>query len=199
MKPFPHDAPRAWKTRSRRVILQHSKYLTVELHTVELPDGRVIEDWPWLVTPDFINVAAVTAEGRFICLRQTKYAVEGETLAPVGGYLEPGEEPLAAARRELLEETGYQAPDWTFLGRYAVDGNRGAGQAYLYLARNAQKVAVPNADDLEDQQVLLLSRSEVVEAVWAGRFKVASWTAVMALSLGLVPETDRPRQDCRKE
>src|SRR5512139_728419 len=102
----------SWKTLSRRVILEHSKYLVVEEHAVELPDGRVIEDWPWLITPDFVNVVAVTEGGQFLCFRQTKYGIEGDSLAPVGGYLEPGEDPLVAAQRELLEETGYQAAEW---------------------------------------------------------------------------------------
>ena len=118
-----------WKTLSRHVVLEHSKYLTVENHEVELPDGRVIPDWPWIITPDFVNVLAVTDEGKFVCFRQTKYAVDGTSLAPVGGYMEPGEDPLAAAKRELLEEAGCEASDWTDLGQYRVDSNRGAGTA----------------------------------------------------------------------
>lgn len=132
-----------WKTLSKSVILNHSKFLVVENHTVELPDGRVIPDWPWLVTPDFVNVVAVTEDNTFVCFRQTKYAVPDTTLAIVGGYLEPGEDPLAAAQRELLEETGYESANWIELGRYRVDANRGAGTAHLFLARDARRVAAP--------------------------------------------------------
>ena len=135
---------RPWRTRSRRTLLERSPWLTVESHAVELPDGEVIEDWPWIVGREFVNVFAETKEGSFLVFRQVKYAVEGTSLAPVGGYLDDGEEPLAAARRELLEETGHAAADWTPLGRYVVDGNRGAGVGHLYLARGARKVAVPS-------------------------------------------------------
>jgi len=138
----------SWKTLLRQTIFRHNKFLTVENHTVELPDGRVIADWAWLVTPDYVNIAVVTAAGQFLCFRQTKYAVGGISLAPVGGYLEPGEDPLVAAQRELREETGYAAPEWVSLGRYIVDGNRGAGTAHLFLACNACRVADPIADDL---------------------------------------------------
>ena len=65
---------RPWKTLSRRTILNHSEFLTVESHTVQLPDGRVITDWPWIIAPDTVTVLAVTTDQRFICFRQTKRA-----------------------------------------------------------------------------------------------------------------------------
>ena len=172
-----------WKTLTRQVILNHSKFLRVENHTVEVTDGQVIADWPWLDLPDYVNVAVVTKAGQFICLRQTKYSIEGLSLAAVGGYLEPGEEPLVAAQRELFEETGYTASDWVELGTYTVDGNRGAGKAYFFLARNAYRAAEPDADDLEEQELLYLSRDEVETALAGGEFKVLPWSAVMALAL----------------
>jgi ADP-ribose pyrophosphatase len=172
-----------WKTLSREKALDYGRFLVVEQHTIELPDGRILSDWPWLITPDYVNVAVVTTAGEFLCFRQTKYAVEGVSLAAVGGYLDPGETPLAAAQRELLEETGYESPDWLNLGRYAVDGNRGAGTAHLFLARQARRVAEVKADDLEEQQLLRLSRAEVEAALAAGEFKVLAWAAVIALAL----------------
>lgn len=185
-------ALKPWKTLSRKTILDHSKFLAVEQHTVELSTGKIIPDWPWIVTPDFINVVAVTENGRFLLFHQTKYSVPGTTLAPVGGYLEPGEDPLVAAQRELREETGYAAPNWLALGSYAVDGNRGAGVAHLFLARGAVPVTDIDADDdidtddLEEQTLLHLTRAEVEAALANGEFKVLPWTAVIALALRYV-------------
>jgi ADP-ribose pyrophosphatase len=172
-----------WKTRSRRLILDAGKFLRVEQHEVELPNGHVIPDWTWVVTPDFVNVAAITEAGDFVCFRQTKYAVDGITLAPVGGYIEPGEDPLLAAQRELREEAGYDAREWVSLGTYAVDGNRGAGTAYLYLALDAYPSAKHTSDDLEEQELILLNRDQVRQAVLDGSFKVVSWMALMAAAL----------------
>ncbi len=172
-----------WKTLSRQTVLDYGRFLVVENHTIELPDGRIIADWPWIITPDYINVAALTENGQFLCFRQTKYAVAGVSLAVVGGYLEPGEEPLAAAQRELLEETGYDAPVWLSLGQYQVDGNRGSGTGHLFLAQQARQVAVANADDLEEQHLLQLSPAEARQALAEGQFKVLAWATVMALAL----------------
>jgi ADP-ribose pyrophosphatase len=172
-----------WKTISRSVILEHGAFLTVENHTIELPDGQVLSEWPWLITPDFVIVVALTAEEHFLCFRQTKYAITGTSLAPVGGYLEPGEDPFTAAQRELLEETGHEAPEWIDMGHYPVDGNRGAGTAHLFLAQGARPVREPEVDDLEEQQLLHLSRADLEAALTAGEFKVLPWATAAALAL----------------
>jgi 8-oxo-dGTP pyrophosphatase MutT (NUDIX family) len=177
-----------WKTLSRRTILEHGRFLAVESHTVGLPDGRVIADWPWIVTPDYVNIAALTPQGELLCFRQSKYAARGITLALPGGYVDPGEGPQAAARRELLEETGYQASEWIALGHYAVDGNRGAGTAHFYLARGTRWVAEIDADDLEEQELLFLDAAAVRSALLGGEFQVLPWVAAVALALQYVED-----------
>jgi ADP-ribose pyrophosphatase len=174
---------RPWETLSKKVILEHGKFLRVESHTIKLPDGQIIPDWPWLIVPNAAIVLPVTEDGKFLCFRQTKYAVEGTSLAPVGGMLEPDEPPLEAAKRELLEEMGYEAPDWVNLGSYVLDPNRGIASMHLFLALSARKVAEPHSDDLEDQELLGLSKDELENALRAGEFKVITWTAVVALAL----------------
>jgi ADP-ribose pyrophosphatase len=172
-----------WKTLSRTTILNHSRFLAVEDHVVELPNGRVIPNWCWVITPNYINVLAETEDGKFLCFRQTKYAIEGTTLAPIGGYIEPGEEPLACAKRELREETGYEAPEWINLGSYWVDPNRGMATGNLFLARGARRVTQRDADDLEEQELLYFSRAELTAALATGEFKVLAWVTVVALGL----------------
>jgi ADP-ribose pyrophosphatase len=172
-----------WKTLSREVILDLGKFLKVENHVVELPNGKVIDDWLWVIIPDYINVVALTQKNEFICFRQVKYAVEGTSLAVVGGIIEAGETPLDAAKRELKEETGYEAGRWIFLGGYSVDANRGAGRGNLFLALDAINVCQPYSDDLEEQELLLLPREEILIALKAGEFKILSWTAAIALAL----------------
>jgi len=170
-------------TLDRRKVLAYGPYLTLEVHRVQLPDGRIIEDWPWVVTPDFVNIVAVTADNRFLCLRQFKYACEGLSLAAVGGYVEPGEGLLDAAKRELKEETGYESKDWRELGHCPVDSNRGVGSAHFYLALGVVKTSNPTEQDVEQPETVLLTRAEVQEALAAGQFKSLPWSAAMALAL----------------
>ena len=174
---------KTWRTLSRRTVLDQGRFLKVGLHEVALPDGRVIPDWSWVVTPEFVTVISVTLDGRFLCFRQSKYSIDGDSLAPVGGYIEPGESPLVAAKRELLEETGCVAGRWESLGAFPVDGNRGAGVAHLYLATEVEVVIEADADDLEIQEPLGLTRAEMAAALDAGEFRVLPWVTAVALAL----------------
>ena len=172
-----------WSTEDRRTILSYGRFLTLEEHVVRLPDGRTIPDWPWVITPAFAVVVALTTDEEVLCFRQVKYAVPGGSLAFPGGYLEPGEEPQAAARRELLEETGFVAEHWKPLGSYVVDPNRGAGTGHLFLATAVQQVQEPDGEDLEDQELVRLGLDELRDAALAGEFKVLSWAAAAGLAL----------------
>jgi ADP-ribose pyrophosphatase len=170
-------------TVDKRLVLDMGKWLQVENHTVGFPDGKEVKDWPWLISPSYVIVFAQRDDGKFLCFRQPKYGIEGIGIAPVGGYLEPEEDPLAAARRELLEETGCEADEWVTLGKYVNDGNHGAGYAYLFLAKRARRIADPIGEDLEEQEHITLSEQELRIALDGGEFQVLAWATGAALTL----------------
>lgn len=172
-----------WKTLSRELVLNFSRFLSVESHTVELPDGRVIENWPWVIIPEFVDVLPVLEDGRLLCMRQFKYGVGEVSLSTMGGMIDPGETPEQAARREMREEMGCEAREMVFLGKYAVDANRRCGTAYLFLARDARQVAEPNSGDLEEQEIVPLTQDEARQAMLKGEFKMVSWAATLGLGL----------------
>jgi hypothetical protein len=83
----------------------------------------------------------------------------------------------------LLEETGYASRDWVSLGSYLVDPNRGIATGHLFLARQAHYVQPRDADDLEEQELLLLTREQIETALENGEIKVLAWAAAVALAL----------------
>ena len=174
---------RIWKTLKKELILDFNKFLKVERHTIELPDGKVIHDWPWVISPDYALVMPVTEHGTLLLFHQTKYAVQGTTLAPVGGHVEPGEEPLHCAQRELREEMGCEAAEWISFGKYPNNANQGGGYGNLFLALNARKVCEPIIDDLEDMEMIELTTSELERRLLQGEVKSMGWTAMFGLGL----------------
>mmetsp|Transcript_5949 Transcript_5949/g.13017 ORF Transcript_5949/g.13017 Transcript_5949/m.13017 type:complete len:330 (-) Transcript_5949:1580-2569(-) len=87
--------------------LGETKFARCDVHTVLTEDGNgVIDDWLFLEEVNAVNVVVQTVEGKFVVFNQRKYAIPGETLSPVGGFIDQGESPLTAARREVLEELG---------------------------------------------------------------------------------------------
>ena len=172
-----------FKTHERRVVHSEPPWLTVEQRDIEFPNGHRISNWPFVITPPYINLMAETTDGRYICFKQRKYGYEGESLAVVGGYIEPGEEPLAAAKRELLEETGYSASEWVSFGSHVPDANRGCGTAHLFFARGAHKISEPTEIDFEQPQLVLLNREQIRRALFNNEFKVLAWSAAVALTL----------------
>ena len=174
---------RLWKTIKKTTILDFNKFLRVEQHTIELPDGKVLTDWPWIISPDYALVLPVTDKKTILLFHQTKYAIDGTSLAPVGGYLESGENALTAAKRELREEMGCKALEWIPLGSYPVNGNHGGGKGHLFLALDAYKVGKPIIDDLEEMELVELTVEEVEQKLFQGEVKVQGWVAIVAMGL----------------
>jgi len=102
---------------------------------------------------DWVNVVALTDDDRVLLIRQFRAGTRSVTLEIPGGLVEPGEEPLAAARRELREETGYEASTWRALGAVrpnpAIQGNR----CHTFLACGARRVGEPQLEAAEDIDV----------------------------------------------
>ncbi len=174
---------RPWKTIHKSTVLDFNKFLRVEQHSIELPDGKMINDWPWVVSPDYVLVLPVTPRRTLMLFRQTKYAVEGISLAPIGGYLEPGENALTTAKRELREELGCQAGSWVDLGSFPTNGNHGGGRAHLFLALDIFHVGEPIKDDLEDMEPVETTLDVAEQRLFQGEVKVLGWLGVIAMGL----------------
>jgi ADP-ribose pyrophosphatase len=173
-----------WKTLSRKLVYNNPPWIRLEAHTIELPDNRLIEDWIWIDTPDFIIVVAQDTQERFLVFEQTKYAAQGTTLAPVGGYIQSGEEPLSAAKRELLEETGYTSEDWVELGSFMTDANRGNGRGYYFFARDVSKSEITaQSDDLEEQVLRFFTTEQLRKALHENRVQIITWQAAFSMAL----------------
>jgi len=181
--PSQPEDPRLWETLETRDVFAAEPRLVVSVDSVRLPDGRIVEDYYRVRMTDYAVVFARTAEGKVILEEQYKHGVGAVVLTLPTGAIEPGENPMAAAQRELREETGYAAADWRPLGRFMVNGNQGCGRAHLFTARNARFVAEPDSGDLEEMRIVLLSPEDALAAVLNGELPLLSGAATIALAM----------------
>lgn len=112
---------------------------------------------------DTVSIIPVTEDGKIILAKQQQPARKPYT-GLIAGQLEPKERPLAGAKRELLEETGYSAKDWIFLDAVQPIGKI-EWVAYYFIAKGCKKITNQNLDSGEKINLLYLDFDEFVKIV----------------------------------
>lgn len=126
------------------------------------------EPWYSLRGPDYTAVIAINEEGRVLAVRQYRAAVEQFTIELPSGNIDPGETPEGSARRELLEETGYEAAEVEALGPMFPDVGRLGARVWYFFAGRVRRV--DNWHPEEGVEVLTLSVDELVRSIQDGTF-----------------------------
>jgi 8-oxo-dGTP pyrophosphatase MutT (NUDIX family) len=159
-----------WRVLARTPLLERA-YLTVFQDHVRLGDGREIDDFCLVESPDWAAVLCRTLDRRIALVRQYRHGLGGVSWELPAGALEPGEEPLAGAQRELLEETGYASSAWQPLLTASLDPARAVGRAHFYAALDCQITAAPKLDSTEDLETVLVTRTELLALVDSGQLQ----------------------------
>ncbi len=132
------------------------------------PVKKIEHPFYLLNTPDWINVVALTDDNRFIMVRQHRLGTDECTLETPAGLINAGEEPMAAACRELQEETGYAAADLVLLKRLSANPAILNNYIYFYLATGCKKTGKQNLDPTEDIDVELYGMDQIPELIENG-------------------------------
>lgn len=172
-----------WVVESTRSLLRRPPWIEVREEHIKLPDGRRVDDFYTVRLRDFVVVAPLTVEGELVAVTHYRHGFGGTVLSLPSGFIETDETPADAARRELFEETGFTADDWTRLGTFVVDGNRGCGNAHAYLARGARHVAEPDASDLAPISIELMGLEEAAGRLWRGDMAELACASALAMAL----------------
>ena len=159
--------PDRWEQLDSSVAFEAERY-RVRRDTVRLPSGRIVDDYTVGELGDYSLAVAVTAARQVVLVRQWKQGVRRVTLELPGGMIDAGETAVAAAARELREETGYAAPLLEHLGSFDVDASKAANQGHVFLAVGAERLHEPEEHEMETPEVVLAPLSGVAELIDSG-------------------------------
>lgn len=165
-----------WKTLSSEYLFERP-WLTVRRDCVQIPNGQVNDEFYVLEYPDWVNVIAITEDGQFVMEKQYRQGL-GKTCYEIpAGVIEEGEEPLAAAKRELMEETGYGEGTWKEL--MSVTGNASTTNniTHCFVATGVRKISGQNLDRTEDLEVHLMDREQVLDLMISDQVKQSMMAA----------------------
>ena len=159
---------RPWKVLKSENILRLGPWLSVRQECVELPSGKQIPTWFVLEFPDWINVIAVTKDGHLVMIDQYRHALGETHYEIVAGVVDAGETPLEAAKRELMEETGFGGGEWSEFMVLSPNPTNHNNHSYTFLATGVEPLEQPHQESTEDIHTHIMTHDEVKQLLENG-------------------------------
>lgn len=149
-------------------LLADYRIMRVRQDRSRSPRTGAEHDFIVLEMVNWINIVPVTVAGRVVMIRQYRHGTGEVGLEIPGGVIDPGEDPLAAAGRELREETGYEAAEIAAIGQVAPNPAIQDNRCYSFIARGAYRAGVQELDAGEDIEVVEIARQEIPQLIETG-------------------------------
>ena len=167
-----------WKILNSKYVLD-SPYMKVRQEAVQLPDGRIYDQYFVREYKGWVAIFAVTVDGKILLTRQYKHGIRRIVIELPAGSIDESEEPEIAAARELQEETGYVADRLDFVGKYILEPTACDGHVYVYFADGVKPLAQKNVDSKEEIEILKVSLNELNDMMRSGLINVISQLGII--------------------
>ena len=169
--------PKPWTVLKSEYLFQRP-WLTARRDHVRLPSGVEHPEFYILEYPNWVNVIAITKEKKFVMIRQYRHAIGETAFEMVAGVIDPEDkDPEMAARRELMEETGFGGGEWRLFSKFAPNTSAMTNCSYTYLATDVEYLGERHLEPTEDIVVYELEEAEVRELLETGEIKQALMAA----------------------
>lgn len=182
------DRDLVWEEVSTEHLIR-DRWIDLRRSAYRFPDGRIFEPYYSYTRRDYAVVVASDEEGRYLCVRQFRQGIRRVTVEFPAGGIEPGDagrtedrarDALAAAKRELREETGYESDQWDYLMRVPACASLSDNYAYLFTAKNCRKTGVQKLDEMELLRVEFHTAEEIDDMIRREEFPqtdhILAWT-----------------------
>lgn len=184
-----------WEETSCEHIIR-DEWIDFRRSEYRMPDGTTFAPFYSYSRRDYVVIVATDEEGKYICVRQYRHGIKRVTTEFCAGGIErlDGKEygsrndtaaveaAVDAAKRELLEETGYESDEWSFLLSIPSNATMADNYANIFVAKNCRKISGQHLDDTEFLNVHLYTRSEIDAMIQSGEFPQASHVLALLLA-----------------
>jgi 8-oxo-dGTP pyrophosphatase MutT (NUDIX family) len=174
--------PQRWKRLSSRDVLR-DRWVRLRADRCEIAPGRILDPFYVLEEHEWVHAIAFNRADEALLVRQYRYPVDAFTWELPGGWVNTGEDPLAAAQRELLEETGATAAHWQHLASPFANPARQTNRVHGYVARETVIVHPPQPDASEAVECAFFSVAQVLALIRDGSFSQTNHIALFYLAL----------------
>jgi ADP-ribose pyrophosphatase len=164
--PFKFSKP-GWEVLKDKKVYETPIF---DLHQIwfDAPSQKIDHPFYVLNAPEWINVIALTPENEIILVEQYRAGIDESSLEIPGGMVDKGESPIEAAKRELLEETGYRSDNWVQIGKTSSNPAILSNYTHLYVAENCVFTGSLQTDGTEDIAVHIMPMNDFLELVRNG-------------------------------
>jgi len=135
--------------------------MNLRVDHVRLGTGAEIDEFHLLEYPDWTCIVCRTQEDEIVMVEQYRHGIERVIRELPAGVVGEAEPALEAAKRELLEETGYESDAWISLGRFSTEPSRHSNWAHFFFAGESRRVSAPDLDESEDVDTLVVPLDEL--------------------------------------
>ena len=174
-----------WQVLAMTPVLT-TPYLKIHSERVKLPNGVILPDYYIIDNRGWVGIVPVTADGLFLINRQYKHGIGEYVLEfPAGGIDDGEDDPLVAANRELMEESGYSAePDKVeLLAEMIANPTSAVTRIWWYLARDVLKTGEQKLDPAEEIENSLVTPAELLRLIHTGQFSVQGQVAAAYMAM----------------
>ncbi|WP_149913628.1 NUDIX hydrolase [Sphingobacterium cavernae] len=148
-----------WKLLESKYIIQRP-WARLRVDKLELPNGNIKDEYYVLEYPTWVNMVAITEDGNVLFVKQYRHGADQIMVELPAGVVEDDEEPEVAARRELLEETGYAFDKIEYICELFANPATSGNLTYTYLLTGGKKVQEQDLDSSEDIEVVEMTIEE---------------------------------------
>jgi 8-oxo-dGTP pyrophosphatase MutT (NUDIX family) len=171
-----------WKIKKSEIVFNH-KWYKLRQDEVELPNGRIVDDYFVSVRPNVVVIFAVTPSEEVVLVKQYKHGIQEIVVELPGGVVDEEENFEVAAKRELLEETGYSVDSLKLIASLYDNPTKDTNKINLYLGVNAIKTSEQDLDENEEIEVSTEKLSNLKAKILNGEIKVSGSVAAILLAL----------------